>query len=247
MLKAMLIDDKANALKLLTYLLEQIDEVKVVAAFSNPYESFYHIDTHKPDVIFLDIDMPQISGLDLAVQLLEKYPDIHIVFVTAHDEYAVNAFGVNAIDYILKPTSPKRLKQCIDKVIKAKKIYNTDSIHSISKESKETIKKIFVYEDDNIVLLNPVEIYYITASNKYTNIKTETNLYHSSNPLKYFENKLADCSFCKIHRSFIVNLNMIKGFTQNINYSYDIHFRDISDTIPVSRNKLKMLKELLEY
>ncbi|WP_432662431.1 LytTR family DNA-binding domain-containing protein [Wukongibacter baidiensis] len=247
MLKAMLIDDEANALKLLTYLLEQIDEVKVVAAFSNPYESFYHIDTHRPDVIFLDIDMPQISGLDLAGQLLEKYPDVHIVFITAHDEYALNAFGVNAIDYILKPTSPKRLKQCIDKVIRIKNTYSKDLVQSISNEYRETIKKIFVYEDDNIVLLHPEEIYYIKASNKYTNIKTEKKLYHSNNPLKYFESKLSDCSFCKIHRSFIVNLNMIKGFTQNINYSYDIHFKNISDTIPVSRSKIKLLKELLEY
>ncbi|MCT4621658.1 MAG: response regulator [Marinisporobacter sp.] len=110
MLKAILIDDENIALKELTCLLSELEEVEIIGSFSDPFEGFFHIDLLQPDVIFLDIDMPQINGIYLAEQIFKKQKNIHIVFVTAFNDYAIQAFELNAIDYLLKPTSLERLQ-----------------------------------------------------------------------------------------------------------------------------------------
>lgn len=243
----MLIDDENIALKSLTSLLETIDEVQILGSFSNPFEGFFHLDLLNPDIIFLDIDMPEINGIHLAEQISKKHKNIHIVFITAFDEYAIKTFELNAVDYLLKPTSVQRLQKCIHKIINKKDTSNTDSINALSHTYKENIKKVFVYEDDNIILLDLEDIIYLEAINKNSKIRTQEKFYHTKYPLNYFEQKLPDNYFCRIHRSFLVNLLKIESFKRKINYNYDVSLKNIPDIIPASKAKINKIKEILQY
>ena len=118
MLKAVLVDDERPALRVLEIMLKKIDGISVTGAFTNPKEAIDKVGQMRPDVVFLDINMPQLRGTDAASLLLERSPDTDIVFVTAFDEYAVEAFELNALDYILKPVNMDRLTKTVGRITK---------------------------------------------------------------------------------------------------------------------------------
>lgn len=246
MLKAMLVDDEVIALKELRLQLEHLENIQVVGSFTNPLEGFFNISVLAPDVVFLDIDMPEISGIYLAEQIMTTHPEIKIIFVTAFDKYAINAFELNAVDYILKPVTLDRIKKTISKLEdKIEKSINTD-ISSLSNQYEESVKKFFIYDQENIILLSYKDIYYIEALNKTVCIHTIDKSYSSNNPLNYFSKKLKNLNFFQPHRGYLVNLEKIAKIIPRINYSFDIQLTGINDLIPVSRANIKMLKQLLE-
>jgi len=246
MIKAILVDDELFALKELQLQLESLPNIQIIGSFTNPLESFFNITTLDPDVVFLDIDMPEVSGIYLAEQIMTTHPQVKIIFVTAFDKYAINAFELNAVDYILKPFTLERIKKTISRLEeKIEKNINTD-IHSLSNQYKESVKKFFIYEQDNIILLNIKDIYYIEALNKFVRIRTKDRFYNSNHSLNYFENKLKNLDFFRAHRGYLVNLDKIAEIIPKINYSFDIRMTDTNDLIPVSRTNIKLLKQLLE-
>ena len=246
MIKAILVDDELFALKELQLQLESLPNIQIIGSFTNPLESFFNITTLDPDVVFLDIDMPEVSGIYLAEQIMTTHPQVKIIFVTAFDKYAINAFELNAVDYILKPFTLERIKKTISRLEeKIEKNINTD-IHSLSNQYKESVKKFFIYEQDNIILLNIKDIYYIEALNKFVRIRTKDRFYNSNHSLNYFENKLKNLDFFRTHRGYLVNLDKIAEIIPKINYSFDIRMTDTNDLIPVSRTNIKLLKQLLE-
>ncbi|HNR04784.1 MAG TPA: LytTR family DNA-binding domain-containing protein [Bacillota bacterium] len=246
MIKAILVDDELFALKELQLQLESLPNIQIIGSFTNPLESFFNITMLNPDVVFLDIDMPEVSGIYLAEQIMTTHPQVKIIFVTAFDKYAINAFELNAVDYILKPFTLERIKKTISRLEeKIEKNINTD-IHSLSNQYKESVKKFFIYEQDNIILLNIKDIYYIEALNKFVRIRTKDRFYNSNHSLNYFENKLKNLDFFRTHRGYLVNLDKIAEIIPKINYSFDIRMTDTNDLIPVSRTNIKLLKQLLE-
>lgn len=247
MLKAMLIDDEIFGLKELQYHLKKIKDIDIIGSFTNPLEGFLNIEALAPDVIFLDIEMPETSGIYLAEQIASKYPKIDIVFITAYNQYAINAFEVNAIDYILKPFSFERIKKCISRLKNSNGNLKASSVSLLSEQMQESVKKFFVYENEDILLLDFSEIFYIEALNKHSRIRTKDKLYNSKHPLMYYENKLNHLNFFRVHRSYIVNLDKIKRICPKVNYSFDIHLNGIREYIPLSRSNVKRLKELLEF
>ena len=245
-IKAILADDELFALKELQLQLESLPNIQIIGSFTNPLESFFNITMLNPDVVFLDIDMPEVSGIYLAEQIMTTHPQVKIIFVTAFDKYAINAFELNAVDYILKPFTLERIKKTISRLEeKIEKNINTD-IHSLSNQYKESVKKFFIYEQDNIILLNIKDIYYIEALNKFVRIRTKDRFYNSNHSLNYFENKLKNLDFFRTHRGYLVNLDKIAEIIPKINYSFDIRMTDTNDLIPVSRTNIKLLKQLLE-
>jgi len=126
MLKAILVDDERPALQVLELLLQNFNGISVIGAFTNPYEALEKIGQLKPDVVFLDICIPQLQGLDLASLILEGSPDTNIVFVTAYDHYAVKAFELDSLDYILKPVSLGRLRKTVERMEQKQKEKKTD-------------------------------------------------------------------------------------------------------------------------
>lgn len=246
MLKAILVDDELFALKELQLQLENLPNIQIVGSFTNPFESFFNIAILNPDVVFLDIDMPEVSGIYLAEQIMTTHPKVKIIFVTAFDKYAINAFDLNAVDYILKPVTLQRVKKTISKLKeRIEKNINTD-IYSLSNQYEESVKKFFIYDQENIILLSFKDIYYIEALNKSVRIRIRDRYYTSNHPLNYFENKLKNLNFFRPHRGYIVNLDKIAEIIPKINYSFDIKLTDTNDLIPVSRANVKLLKQLLE-
>jgi two-component system LytT family response regulator len=246
MLKVMLVDDELIALKEMELHLESVSNIQVIGSFTNPLESFLNLSVLKPDVVLLDIDMPEISGIYLAEQIMNTYPEIRIIFVTAFDQYAINAFELNAVDYILKPITLDRIKKALSKLEENNEKRINTNIYSLSNQYEESVKKIFVYEQDNIILLSFKDIYYIEASNKSVQIRTKDKTYTCNHPINYFNKKLKNLNFFQSHRGYLVNLEKIIKIAPKINYSYDIHLTEIDDIIPVSRAHVKLLKQLLE-
>jgi len=246
MLKAMLIDDEEFNLKELQCQLKSLNNINIVGAFTNPLEGYQNIDVLAPNVVFLDIDMPEISGIYLAELIIAKQPEISIIFVTAHNQYAIDAFELNAVDYILKPFSLERIKKSIDRLNENKERPARNNIRLLSEQYKESIKKVFVYDNEDIVLLSFKELYYLEAVNKYVRIRTKEKFYNAYHSLNYYEKKLNNLNFFRAHRSYLVNLDKIIKISPKINYSFDIQFKDLSDLIPVSRSNVKLLKQLLE-
>lgn len=117
MINAVIIDDERPAIRVLEYHLKKYPEISVAATFTNPLEAIENMHQHQPQVVFLDINMPQLQGIDAASKILDKSPDTEIVFVTAYEQYAIDAFEVHALDYILKPIDPARLKKTIERMM----------------------------------------------------------------------------------------------------------------------------------
>lgn len=246
MLKTMLVDDELIALKELKFHLEGLNNIQIVGSFTNPFESFFNLSVVKPDVVFLDINLPEISGIYLAEQIMTTHPEVKIIFVTAFDKYAINAFELNAVDYILKPVTLDRIKKAILKLEdRIEKSIDSD-ISSLSSQYEESVKKFFIYEQENIILLSFKEIYYIEALNKSVLIRTKDKSYSSHHPLNYYTKKLKDLNFFQPHRGYIINLDKVDKLIPKINYSFDIQLKDINNLIPVSRAHVKLLKQLLE-
>lgn len=248
MLRAIAIDDEKAALSQLKKTAVTNKKVEVIAEFTDPLEGLISIAELRPNIVFLDIDMPEMSGIYMAEQIIKSYPDTGIVFVTSYDEYALKAFELNALDYLLKPLTQERFNQCMDKLMQYEDI-RTDAlaIHSLNNKYKESVKRLFIENEGETILVKPDDIYYFEVRDKTVIIKTRTNTYTSSNPLKFFETKLQNSSFYRCHRSYLINLDRVSRFVYFSKTRCDAGIDDISDTIPVSKSNINAMQKLLKY
>jgi two-component system, LytTR family, response regulator len=232
---ALIIDDESLARFTLKNKLEEFPQINILGNAGSVQEGIDKIKELNPNLLFLDIHLGDGTGFDLLNQI--EY-DGKIIFVTAYDEYAIRAFDVNALDYIMKPVSDKRLKSAIEKLnqgsnenaieIQVKLNYN-DRILVTLKKSLHFIKL------DTIVS--------ICASREYTYIYTfDGSEYLTSNSIGEWENRLPDQHFCRIHRSTIINFDFIKKITPNIAGTADIAMQSIDIVYPISRNYYKQIK-----
>jgi len=251
MLKVILVDDEEPVLDELSYILGKLDRVEILGCYTNPVEALEHIRRSEANLVFLDIKMPQISGLCAAQEIIDFGKNIGIIFVTAHDEYAVKAFEINAIDYVMKPVSIGRLNGCIDRVLNRKGFaegINSETLEKIRKSGEGAfppLNKIVVWQEDEIVLLKPSDVLYLAAEQRNTVIVAVDGKYISKDPLDIWERKLKPLSFFRCHRSFIVNINRIDKITTWFGGAYNIHMEATSVTIPVSKRNVKGLKRAI--
>ena len=248
-LKALLIDDEQDAIDNLEYLLSNYcDHVQIVGTANHVDQGIKLVQEKKPDVVFLDIEMPEKSGFSL----LKELPEINfaLIFVTAYDQYAIKAFEVSAIDYLLKPIEIERLQEAVKraKEAAAKKNNNAANIRSLSKQLQEgQITQISVPFKDVYLILKIKQIVYIKAEHAYTIIyyQSDANLIRSyvySKNLSYFENLFAlNRMFYRSHRSWIINLNYIEAIIKQENL---ILMKNMQK-IPISRRKIKEFKEFI--
>ncbi|MEL6944171.1 MAG: LytTR family DNA-binding domain-containing protein, partial [Bacteroidota bacterium] len=211
MLKAILIDDEPNCLKVLEWELQNsCPNVEILALCNSGKDGLKAIQQHQPDVIFLDVDMPYMNGFEM----LELIPDIDfdVIFTTAHDEYAVKAFKINAIDYLLKPIDEDELKTAVAKVEKNQKKTSTKGVVVEDDPRKNIIRKIALPTFEGLVFVEVDQIIYCQSDNNYTKIflKTDKDLFISKT-LKELEELLGNYHFYRVHNSYVVNLNEIKN------------------------------------
>lgn len=205
-----IVDDEPVAREILENHLERIDTITVVASCKSAIEAFKIINTHPVDLIFLDINMPDISGLSFAKSMSKEYK---VIFTTAYREYAVDGFDLKAVDYLLKPISFERLLQGINKFFE-------ENLAKVPKPSEEIhIEKddfIFVRSDRKMVKVNFKDIIYIESLSDYIKIHLEgQKVLVTRDTLSNIEARLPISDFIRIHRSFIVSMHNIETFTSD--------------------------------
>lgn len=252
MIRAIVADDETPAREELIYILGRLGNIEVVGQASHGLEVLSLNKKLKPDLIFLDIKIPGLNGIDIANKILEENHVPHIVFVTAYEEYALEAFEVNAIDYILKPVSEERLKKGINKIVEHMNLerrYYYDRLNRLLKGLKgkenDHVNRISVYHNGRLIPLNFEDIIYATVEGKNTIIISTKGKFQVSYTLRELENKLTLPCFFRSHKSFIINLDMIESIEPWFNSTYNVILKNVNVKIPVSRSQSKEFKELM--
>ncbi|ETI68731.1 LytR/AlgR family response regulator transcription factor [Neobacillus vireti] len=245
MLKAYILDDEPLARDELKYLLIRSEQVEILGEADCVEDAVAGITELKPDLVFLDIELAEENGLSLArqLELLEQTPAI--VFATAYDEYALEAFELDAVDYILKPFDEERIQKTLEKIKKMQNLGDKNNLIQSSVKQNNN-GKIAVLVDERIVLLTVADILYLESSEGKCNIVTSEQAYKVAEALVVLEKKVNNAKFLRVHRSFIVNLDHIVEIEPWFNSTYNLHMRDGSQ-VPVSRTYVKLLKQQLGF
>ena len=215
-IKAVIIDDEKLARTRLRRILSDYRSIEISGEAENGEEGISLINEKCPDVIFLDINMPGLSGFEM-LDKLEKSP--YVIFTTAYDQYALQAFEENTVDYLLKPISDKKLARAVSKLEKFlnsgdKQEVNIGQLLSSITRTKEIIKRFSVKLGDRIFLIPDDDIYYFNSEDKHTFLNTVDKSYIISFTLKELESKLDQEKFIRVHRAYIVNIEFIKSIHQ---------------------------------
>ena len=211
--------------------------VIVEKEFENPIDSLKYLQENKVDVVFLDINMPELDGMSLGKILTKLNSNIKIIFITAYRDYAAEAFEIKAFDYLLKPYSEKRITEVLNNLTMIKDNSPTKEV--------EKINKVTVFLDEKMVVLSLDEIYYIEVSEKESLVYTQNEIYTSKLKISKWEEILPKNKFYRTHRAYIVNLDKIKEVEPWFNGTFVLKIQDLKFKVPVSRNNIKEFKELL--
>lgn len=251
-LSAVIVDDEQLARDELAYLLKSVDDVEVVAQGKNGLEAINLIKEFSPDLVFLDVQMPGLDGFGVLKKLLDKkVPLPQIVFATAYDQYAVRAFEVNALDYLLKPFDRKRVAQAVLKARKqsqpeAAPAEKIESLMKMLEAQKPGTSKVLLRFGGRMFLVDQKDICYASIEDGVITVVT-TNFDGQSN-CRTLEELLAMLDpnlFWRAHRSYLVNINRIREVVPWFKSSYQLRMDDKKNTeVPVSRSQTKRLREL---
>jgi two-component system response regulator LytT len=254
-LSAVIVDDEQLARDELAFLLKGVDDVDVVAQGKNGLEAISLIREHHPDLVFLDVQMPGLDGFGVIKKLLDrKVPIPNIIFATAYDQYAVKAFEVNAVDYLLKPFDKQRVEQSVQKA-RAKMEANgasSDKLETLVRmleSQKPQASKILLKSAGRLFLVNQKDICFASIEDGVITVATSgpAGMEGHSNcrTLEELLDSLDSNLFWRAHRSYLVNINRIKEVVPWFKSSYQLRMDDKKQTeIPVSRAQTKRLREL---
>lgn len=237
MLNAIIVDDEAPARSELRYLLEQQGQVEVLAEASNVRDCIEKLKTSEPpcDVLFLDINMPDASGLRLAEALQQmKFPPA-VVFVTAYSKFALDGFKVHAIDYLVKPVEEDRLAQAVQRVQEYVKM----------QAQSQSVERISVDKGGKKVLI-PIDcIRYIKAHDDYAYLQTDKDRFFSTSSLAQLEKRLDGHGFFRVHRGYLVNLSSVTEVESVSGGTLLLTLDSCDEKVPVSRRRVSSLKKAL--
>ena len=257
-LRILIADDEQPARSELSFQLEQLDDVEVVEEAADGLQAVSLAEALVPDVVLLDIQMPGLTGFEVARQLLERGVESHIVFVTAFDQYAIEAFDVSAIDYLLKPVEPARLAQMIQRV--RRRVATERDLPDATTANKELERivqyvaerqrrkeQLAVKVGERFLLVQAEDIVNASLADEVITIVTSSVVGTSNyRTLDELHSHLDSAVFWRVHRSHIVNINKIKEIVPWFSRNYILKMKDGKGTeIPVSRTQTKKLREYL--
>lgn len=246
-LQAIIIDDEKLAREIIKKYLNEHKEIELTTEASNGFEAVKKINEEKPDLIFLDIQMPKISGFEM-LELLDEPPVI--IFTTAYDQYALKAFEVNAADYLLKPFSQERFNEALEKAykfLKDKSRQNKVINNLIEHTNKEIeyLERIVIKDGSEINIIPVDKIKWIEAQDDYVMIHSDEGKFLKQKTMKYLEEHLPPEGFIRIHRSYIVAINRIQKIESYEKESYRIITKN-NEKLPVSKSGYSKLKEKID-
>jgi two-component system, LytTR family, response regulator len=240
--KIIICDDEDDARLLIQQYIADYPQLQVIKECNNGPEAVSAIDSLEPDIIFLDIQMPGLSGF----QVLQKIVHVpQIIFSTAFDKYALKAFDNNAVDYLLKPYTKERFAQAINKVLLGA-AKNREAIKNLSDNLQSAYtaypEKVLVESGSRMISLSVNDIHWIEADGDYTRLHTAQKFYLSTYGISILEQKLNPAAFIRIHRSAIININLIKEVYKDINGYYAVLQNGV--TQKVGRSYTEVIKKL---
>lgn len=245
-IKALIIDDEELGRKIIREYLESHPEVEVLAECQDAFEALKAMEKSYPDLLFLDIQMPEVNGFEL-LEMLEQRP--YIIFSTAYDQYAVKAFEINAVDYLLKPFDQQRFDSALERVKDLVRLQQDESekIRNLLRHiqsDKQYLKNILIKKAGKIIILNINEVQWMEALGDYVNLHTAEDSYLVLQSLKQLETRLEPDKFVRVHRSSIVNLEAIKEIAPWSKGKWKIILADGHEII-ISRSGAQRLKKFM--
>lgn len=257
-IRCVVVEDEIPVRDELIYILKASEKVEVISTQSNGEDALNYLKNNKVDLLFMDVNIPGINGIQVTERLRETDFKGVIIFITSYDNYAIKAFELEAIDYILKPFDKRRVELAINR---AYRYYENRNNVKITKESclEDKVQELIKYiEKDKsrlkkfpcelygrTIFLDVDQVYFCFSLNECTYVKTKDTEYLTSFTLSEIEEKT---SFFRVHRSFIINTKYVKEAYALFNYNFKVVMGDDKNTeIPVSRNKVKDLKRELGF
>nr|WP_024965283.1 LytTR family DNA-binding domain-containing protein [Pantoea sp. IMH] len=241
-MKAIIVEDEFLAQQELSWLIRQHSQIAIEATFDDGLDVLKYLQTHEVDVIFLDINIPSLDGVLLAQNISKFSHKPLIVFITACKEHAIEAFELEAFDYILKPYHEMRI------VTMLRKLENTlhqAQILSNPEAPRPATHTVNLVKDERIIVTDIDDIYYVEAHEKMTFVYTRREEYVMSMTITEFCSRLPEESFFRCHRSYCVNLSKIREIEPWFNNTYMLKLRDLTFQVPVSRSKVKAFRQLM--
>ena len=250
-LSILVVDDEQLAREELCYLLREYPDVEVVGTAANGLEALELIRQHDPDVVLLDVQMPGLDGLGVVRRLLDAAgPLPHVIFTTAHDQYAVQAFEVNAVDYLLKPIDKSRLRVSLDRVRQRVESRTAEDsrLEQAVAEARPARTKLLVKQANRLFLIDSEDVIFATIEDGVITIVASLVEGQSNyRTIEELQSNLDQQTFWRAHRSYLVNINKIKEVVPWFKSSYQLRMDDKKHTeIPVSRAQTRRLRELLK-
>ncbi|MBM7579535.1 LytR/AlgR family response regulator transcription factor [Jeotgalibacillus terrae] len=236
-IRAVIIDDEPLSRQELLHLLKVHSDILVIGEAPSAEKGMEMVLTEEPDVLFLDIEMTGMNGVELAEALQKMKKPPAIIFATAYPDYAVKAFRVEAVDYLLKPFDENQLDQAISRL----------KLRIQPKEVKlPSAGRLAVQSEDRIIYLEPGELLYVYREGRDTFLVSEKGTYPTKSSLKDLENKLKPFSFFRVHKGYLVNIKKVEELVSWSTNVFELKVRNSEKLIPVSRNYVKDLRETLE-
>ncbi len=246
-IKVVIIDDESPAREVIKNYLNDFSDVEIAAECSNGFDGLKAIQERQPDLIFLDIQMPKISGFEM-LELLDDPPVI--VFSTAYDQYALQAFEKSAADYLLKPYSRERFREAMNRALlfvkdKTKQQTIVTGLLRYRDTQKEFLERIVVKDGVHIIIIPVEKLLWLEAQDDYVMLYLKEGKFLKQKTMKYFEDHLDPQEFVRVHRSFIVSISFIKQIDLFGKESYRLVLAN-GQTLPVSKSGHRRLKEILK-
>ena len=241
MIQTLLVDDEPMALANLNYILKSFPSFHVAGTCTVPEDALAFCGNHEVDVVFMDIEMPRIKGMELMAKMREVRPDLFGVFVTAYRDYAIRAFETNAQDYLLKPVTIERMAITAQKVEQQLRLLRLAARHSSDMEN--VCDSIPGKNAGRTFLLKLEDILYFTTESKHVVAVTPDGVYTLQHSLSYLESHLPKQLFLRCHNAYIVNLAKIEYIAPFFKNAYSITIAGTTKTVPVSRTFAKNLRQ----
>jgi two-component system response regulator LytT len=261
-LRAVLVDDEPLAREEMNYLLEQVGGVDVVGQAGDGIQALETIERLRPDLVLLDVQMPGLTGFEVARRLVQGQSTTHIVFVTAFDQHAIEAFEVNAVDYLLKPVEPGRLEVALDRArrrVSSERAAPGGTASGIGADQLERIlqavserqsrrERLAIKVGERFLLVQAEDILHASLADDSITVVTSQHTGTSNyRTLDELQARLDPSVFWRVHRSHLVNINKIKEIVPWFSRNYILKMKDDKSTeIPVSRTQTRRLREYLK-
>jgi len=245
-LKALIIDDEELARELIKNFLKEYSDIQIIGECENGFEGARQIAELKPDLVFLDIQMPKLNGFEM-LELIENAPEI--IFITAHNEFAIRAFEMNAVDYLLKPYSRDRLLAAVQKAgqrVRSEGEKENKIAQLLKQPLTEKLERVVVKTGTKIKVIPVDKIAYLEAQDDYVMIYTEEGKHLKQGTMKYYEDHLDGSKFVRVHRTYIVHVDQVAQLEPYAKDNYIIRLKN-GATLKISRSGLRNLKDKLNF